>query len=140
MLLACSLALGSFTLSWSTRSFFDEAARNFDNANHKQMRDDHRRTPLYYAAIRSRLQEVDGKRLTVLDLGTGPFALLALEAARVGAKKVYAIEADPLSAAKAREAVSAAGFSDVIEVIEGISTQVQRVLKANSSNTTSRHP
>ena len=140
MLLAYSLALGSITLSWSTRSFFDEAARNFDHANHKQMRDDHRRTPLYYTAIRSRLQKTGGEQLTVLDLGTGPFALLALEAARCGAKKVYAIEADPLSAAKAREAVSAAGFSDVIEVIEGISTQVQRVLKANASNTTSRHP
>jgi protein arginine N-methyltransferase 1 len=123
MLLACGPALGSFTLSWSTRPFFDKAAWNFENGNHEQMRDDQRRTPLYYAAIRSRLQQAQGE-LTVLDLGTGPFALLALEAARCGAKKVYAIEADPLSAAKARDAVSAAGFSEVVEVVEGISTQV----------------
>ena len=118
---ASSLTLG--TLSWSTRPFFDKAARNFETGNHEHMRDDQRRTPLYYAAIRSRLQKAAGE-LTVLDLGTGPFALLALEAARCGAKKVYAIEADPLSAEKAREAVSVAGFSDVVEVVEGISTQV----------------
>ena len=29
---------------------------------------------------------------TVLDIGTGPFALLAVIAAKAGAKKVYAIE------------------------------------------------
>ena len=121
--LACSLALGSFTISWSTRTYFDKTAWNFEKNNHELMRDDQRRTPLYYAAIRSRLQQAEGE-LTVLDLGTGPFALLALEAARCGAKKVYAIEADPLSAVKAREAVSAAGLSDVVEVFEGISTQV----------------
>ena len=124
MIFACNLALGSFTLSWSTRPFFDKEASNFENGNYEQMRDDQRRTPLYYAAIRSRLQQADGELLTVLDLGTGPFALLALEAARCGAKKVYAIEADPLSAAKAREAVASAGFSDVVEVVEGISTHV----------------
>lgn len=123
MLLACSLPLGSFTLSWSTRPFFDKAEWNFETKNHELMRDDTRRTPLYYAAIRSRLQQADSK-LTLLDLGTGPFALLALEAARCGAKKVYAVEADPISAAKAREAVLAAGFSDVVEVVEGISTQL----------------
>lgn len=123
LLAAYSLAVGSFSISWSTRPFFDKAAWNFEASNHKQMRDDKRRTPLYYAAIRSRLQQSDHE-LTVLDLGTGPFALLALEAARCGAKKVYAIEADPLSAAKARDAVSAAGFSDVVEIVEGISTQV----------------
>ena len=67
----------------------------------------------------------------MLDLGTGPFALLALQAARCGAKKVYAIEADPLSAMKAREAVSAAGFADVVEVIEGISTQVTLPIKVD---------
>jgi hypothetical protein len=124
VLLASSLPLGSsFTLSWRTRPFFDKATWNFETGNHKFMRDDQRRTPLFYAAIRSRLQRAEGE-LTLLDLGTGPFALLALEAARCGAKKVYAIEADPLSAAKAREAVSAAGFADVVEIIEGISTKV----------------
>lgn len=119
-------ACGSVTVSWSTRPFFDKAKWNFENSNHKQMRDDQRRTPLYFAAIRSRLQAADGDEqpLTVLDLGTGPFALFAIEAARCGAKKVYAIEADPLSAAKAREAVSVAGFSEIVEIVEGISTQV----------------
>lgn len=131
MLLACSLALGSsFTLSWSTRPFFDKSTWNFESRNHKFLRDDQRRTPLYYAAIHSRLEQSQGE-LTVLDLGTGPFALLALQAARCGAKKVYAIEADPLSAMKAREAVSAAGFADVVEVIEGISTQVTLPIKVD---------
>ena len=63
------------------------------------------------------------KDKVVLDVGTGT-GVLSIWAAKAGAKKVYAIEADPLSAAKAREAVASAGFSDVVEVVEGISTHV----------------
>ena len=47
------------------------------------MRDDEGRTPLFEKAIRARLAGQEGQ-LTVLEIGTGPFALLALIAARAG--------------------------------------------------------
>ena len=123
-----------FSLSWQTKSYFKddpEAERiRVKKSNpvgggwsYEHMRDDTRRTPLYYAAIRKRLAEAD-EPLTVLDLGTGALALLALEAARAGAKKVYAIEHEPVSAKLARAAIAEAGFSGVIEVFEGYSTEV----------------
>jgi len=65
----------------------------FDESAYKAMVDDARRTPLFEEAIRRRLKGREGE-LVVLDIGTGPFALLALMAARAGAKKVYAIEAN----------------------------------------------
>jgi predicted RNA methylase/acyl carrier protein len=55
----------------------------------------------------------------VLDLGTGPHALLARLAVSAGARKVYAVEVLPEAAAKARAAVAAAGLADRITVIEG---------------------
>lgn len=55
----------------------------------------------------------------VLDLGTGPHALLARLAAEAGARKVYAVEVLPEAAARARQAVAAAGLAGRIEVIEG---------------------
>jgi len=60
----------------------------------------------------------------VLDLGTGPYALLALQAARAGARVVYAVEADPAVATLAEAAVAAAGFSSVVTVLRGRSTDV----------------
>jgi len=116
-----------YGLQWYTSSFFDDEdikdRLRFDEVNHEWMRDDQRRTPLYYAAIRKRLAAADAP-LVVLDLGTGPYALLALEAARAGAQKVYAIEADQKNAKLAVEAVSAAGYAEVVEVVCGISTRV----------------
>ena len=73
------------------------------------MRDDEGRTPLFEKAIRARLAGQEGQ-LTVLEIGTGPFALLALIAARAGARKVYAIEAQPEAARRARNAIRKAGF------------------------------
>lgn len=69
------------------------------------MKNDPRRTPKFSQAIQERLKGTSVHRLpftfnstalialgtqglTVLDLGTGPFALLALMAARAGAEKV----------------------------------------------------
>ena len=118
----------SFSTRWQTLPFFDDDTRLFQQGNHDKMRDDQRRTPRFYEAIRARLQQAadDGSPpLTVLDLGTGPYALLALEAARAGAGRVYAIEADAESAQRAREAVADAGFSEVVEIIEGISVDVE---------------
>jgi protein arginine N-methyltransferase 1 len=59
---------------------------------------------------------------TVLDLGTGP-GIMALLACRFGARKVYAIEAEPVISL-AREIASRNGFGERIEFIEGLSTKV----------------
>jgi SAM-dependent methyltransferase len=88
------------------------------------MVDDEKRTPLFERAIRERLSGTTDR--VVLDLGTGPFAVFALAAARAGAKKVYAIEAQPEAAQRAREVIKRA--TDVpqgtIEIVEGFSTRV----------------
>jgi protein arginine N-methyltransferase 1 len=64
--------------------------------------------------------------MTVVDVGTGPYALLALVAARAGAKKVFAVEVNAAAAARARLAVAAATDvpPGVVEVVEGFSTAV----------------
>lgn len=62
---------------------------------------------------------------TVLDIGTGQDALWAIASAEAGARKVYGIEAIPESAAIAREVVDRAGFSDRVEIVEGLSTEVE---------------
>ena len=69
----------------------------------------------------------------MLDIGTGPFAVLALIAARAGAKKVYAIEAQPKAAALARSAIKKARDvpDGVITVLEGFSTELTLPEKAD---------
>jgi amino acid adenylation domain-containing protein len=61
----------------------------------------------------------------VLDLGTGPHALLARLAAEAGARHVYAVEILPEAAAKARAAVAAAGLADRVTVIAGDAAAVR---------------
>jgi len=124
--LAMQIQDGAAVEGLSKPSFFD---RNMESGyrgkfDHDDMKNDESRTPLYFAAIRERLQQAGPGVLTVLDLGTGPYALMALEAARAGAKRVYAIEADAVNAQLAREAVAAAGLEDVVEIVEGFSTRV----------------
>eukprot|EP00435_Cladocopium_sp_Y103_P076239 s154_g83.t2 len=87
-------------------------------------RDDTRRTPQFIQAIQERVKGRPG--LTVLDIGTGPFALFALVAARAGAKKVYAVEGNPEAAERARNTIAEQEDvpEGVIEVIEGFSTAV----------------
>jgi len=58
----------------------------------------------------------------VLDIGTGP-GIMALLACRFGARKVYAIEPEPIIQV-AREIAASNGFAGQIEFIEGFSTQV----------------
>jgi len=96
---------------------------SFDMSAYKAMKEDPTRTPIFQKAIEQRLIALKGQG-TVLDLGTGPFALFALLAAELGAARVYAIEADPAVAASARTVIAKAGYTDVITVIEGISTEV----------------
>ena len=87
---------------------------------------DQSRTPLFEKAIKDRLKSAEGgpSSQVVLDLGTGPFALFAIVAAKAGAKKVYAIEASKEAAKTARETIKKLGYSDKIEVLEGFSTDI----------------
>lgn len=91
--------------------------------DYEAMRDDVPRTSKFQAAIQRRLKQQP--QASVLDIGTGPFALLAVIAAKAGAKKVYAIEKNPEAAAMAKETVERDGWKGIIEVIEGDSMQVE---------------
>lgn len=73
------------------------------------MRADVVRTEAFRAAI-----GVLCRGKVVLDVGTGDAALFALEAARAGATRVFAVEGDSASAARARLAVGAAEDAGVV--------------------------
>ena len=109
---------GTFATSWSTGCFI-----RFDENSYKSMRDDMGRTPAFIAALEARLAGHQGQ-LSVLDIGTGPFALLAIAAAHAGARTVYAIEVNSTVAQLARQAIEQAGLTDTITVFDGFSTDV----------------
>ena len=95
--------------------------------DYTRMVDDEVRTAGFRMAIERRLRH--HPKSVVLDIGTGPFALLALFAAQLGARKVYAVEASATAAEQARATVAAAEESGaippgVIEIVEGFSTAV----------------
>jgi len=92
----------------------------YDEKVYELMRDDKARTQAYADAIAA---AVVGK--VVLDLGTGALALLAIFAARSGAKKVYAIEVNQAAYLAACEVVRTAGFEETITVLQGYSTEVE---------------
>merc|ERR1719424_641586 len=120
-----ALTAAGASCSWSALDGHqEEAFIGFTEEAYASMRDDESRTPLYARAIAARVGEAPKGTLSVLDIGTGPHAVLALLAAEAGARKVYAVEVNSDAAARAREAVRAAGWSEVIEVIEGFSTEV----------------
>ncbi len=56
----------------------------------KDMLEDHKRTGAYYQGVMQNRRQFEGK--VVLDVGTGS-GILAIFAAKAGAKKVYAVEA-----------------------------------------------
>ncbi|KAG8465117.1 hypothetical protein KFE25_012480 [Diacronema lutheri] len=124
---------GTLEASWTaTDSFGDRSAQAgliaFDESAYKAMASDRRRTPQFARAIQKRLEGKAGE-WSVLDIGTGPYALLAIIAAKAGARKVYAVEAVPEAARRARLFVAKAEKNgDVrpgqIEVIDGLSTEV----------------
>jgi len=91
--------------------------------DYEAMRDDGPRTSRFEAAIMRRLKGQEGQA-TVVDIGTGSFALLAVIAAKAGAKKVYAIEKNPDAAKQAKETVEKAGLQNMIQIIEGDSMKV----------------
>merc|ERR1719499_1673027 len=94
------------------------------------MRDDEPRTKAYEEAITNRLAGMGGEAV-VVDIGTGALALLAIMAAKAGARKVYAIEINPGAAKLAKEAVAKQKLQDKIEVIEGNSMEVDLPEKAD---------
>lgn len=68
-------------------------------------------------AIMRAIQETVRPGDIVLDAGTGS-AILAMTAARAGAKKVIALEIDPYVAERARENIQRNGLGDVVELVE----------------------
>lgn len=74
---------------------------------------DQARTDAFAAAIKEALRGGE----TVIDVGTGS-GLLAMLAAKAGAKKVYALDQSTVAAA-ARETVERNGMSKVIDVVNG---------------------
>jgi len=73
----------------------------FDLATHGHMQADVSRCAAFSDAL---LTHAAGK--VVLEIGTGPAALLAIMAARAGAARVYAVESDAASAEAARQHIA----------------------------------
>jgi len=87
---------------------------------HEAMLRDTARNAAYRQAIE---RAAPGKR--VLDIGTGS-GLLAMMAARAGAKHVYACELNPMIAATAREIIAANGLARKITVLSMHSGKLDR--------------
>lgn len=87
---------------------------NFDTQS--MMLDDRVRTGAYYEAIVGNPELFSDK--VVMDVGTGT-GVLAIFAARAGAKKVYAIEASPKMAEAAKKLIKENHLEQVITVICG---------------------
>jgi protein arginine N-methyltransferase 1 len=89
-----------------------------DPAVHVAMLDDRERTAAYLEAIGRVVRPGD----VVLDLGTGS-GVLAVAAARAGARRVYAVEASGVGRL-ARAVFEANGVADRVTLVPGWSTQV----------------
>ncbi len=93
--------------------------KRFDSAPvHAKMLDDEKRTASFQSAVRRLVEPGD----VVLDIGTGT-GVLAVTAARAGARRVYAVEATPMSTA-ARRLAETNGVGDRVTVIEAHSFDV----------------
>mmetsp|Transcript_18926 Transcript_18926/g.37180 ORF Transcript_18926/g.37180 Transcript_18926/m.37180 type:complete len:350 (+) Transcript_18926:212-1261(+) len=84
-------------------------------AHQQNMLQDHTRTGTYQRAIYENPSDFEDK--VVLDVGTGS-GILAIFAARAGARKVYAVEASDM-AESAKRLVQANNLEGVVEVIKG---------------------
>ncbi len=82
------------------------------------LKDGARNRPFYEA-----LKKVVTSDSTVLDIGSGT-GLWAITAARLGAKKVVAIEREPLLIGLIKTLAQANGVADQVEVIQGDSRQI----------------
>ena len=96
-----------------------QAPKGFDKPwIHIKMLNDRPRTEGYLAAIRETVREGD----VVLEIGTGT-GVLAMAAAKAGARHVYAVEAGAIGGL-AREVIAANELTDRITVIDGWSTRI----------------
>jgi protein arginine N-methyltransferase 1 len=89
-----------------------------DPVEHGRMLHDERRTLAYIAAIKRVVRPGD----VVLDVGTGS-GVLAVAAARAGARRVYAVEASDIATA-ARAVVAANGVAERVTVVPGWSRHI----------------
>jgi 16S rRNA G966 N2-methylase RsmD len=94
-------------------------------AEHAVMLNDRARTSAFIFAIREVVEPGD----VVLDLGTGS-GVLAVAAARAGARRVFALEAGGMAGA-ARAVAEANGLGDKVDVIQDWSTQVSLAERAD---------
>ena len=106
-----------------------EAVNDF----HYAMINDRPRNEFYRECLRRAI--VPGQSI-VLEIGTGS-GLLAMLAARLGAKKVVAIEASPHMAALARRNINANNLDGTITILEALSTELDAddIRKALNMNT-----
>ena len=86
----------------------------YDDITYGRMAGDEIRNRCYRSAF---ARHLPGK--VVVDVGTGPMAILAQLAVEAGARKVYAIDLLEPTAEAARRRVAELGLSDRIEVIQG---------------------
>jgi protein arginine N-methyltransferase 7 len=93
-----------------------EAVNDF----HFAMLNDHARNAFYRDALKAHVRPDD----IVLEIGTGS-GLLAMLAAKAGAKHVYAVEANKHMAQLARQLIAGNGLSERITVINALSTDVR---------------
>lgn len=92
---------------------------------HTRMLNDRGRTSRFIRAVEEVVRPGD----VVVDLGTGT-GILAMAAARAGAKRVYAIEAGPI-AGVARQLIAANGFGRRITLLDSHSTEVELPARAD---------
>ncbi len=92
----------------------------YDELAYHAMTSDERRNDSYRAAIGEKVRDK-----IVLEVGTGPEALLSRFCAAAGARRIYAIEMLPDSYEKACRRVREHGLEDRIEVILGDATRVE---------------
>ena len=90
-----------------------------DPVEHARMLHDHRRTGDYLAALAAAVRPGD----VVLDIGTGS-GVLAVAAARAGARRVYAVEASDI-AEVAAHVFAANGVTDTVTLVPGWSREIE---------------
>lgn len=103
----------------------DSHAHAFGPTAQIRMLEDRVRTTRYLQAIRRTVREGD----VVVDIGTGT-GVLAVAAAKAGARRVYAIEARPIADA-AQRFFDGSGFGDRITLLRGFSADLSLPEKAD---------
>ena len=107
----------SLDAQWTELYISTDANISVGEGAYTAMAEDATRPPKFAEALRRRLEGT--RDCIVLDVGTGPFALLAMIAARHGARRVYAIEANAAAAAERAALEEAEGEDEDEEGGEG---------------------